>query len=223
MRSGMRLALFPCLVLALDGCALTSGHVRLEAARLTVPVTTGAGREVIIFPAEDQRSDVHRCGVKRNTYGSETANVYCEPPPAQWLSEVVLRSVDKAGFKVVTTQTAKSPDPLRLRLTLNHLFVDQVPGFVTVSLLADVHVTITAETSTGLSAERSFCVRGERDVPAVIDAGLQSSFDQAAQSLADEIVLALVELAKTYPSSSPAVASVPSEPGNALALREGAP
>ena len=58
----------------------------------------------------------------------------------------------EAGFSIVTTQTAKSPNPLRLRLTLKQLFMDwrDVGDGMTLMISADVHVLIHAETASGL-------------------------------------------------------------------------
>ena len=192
------------LLVTLGGCALTDGHVRLPAASVTTAAMGGAGREVIVFPVRDGRDERKRCGVKRNSLGAETANVLCEPEPSQWLGELTLRALDRAGFKVVTTRTAKSADPLRLRLTLKHLFIDQVNGVLTVALVTDAHVVIDAETQTGLSAQRSFFAKSENDVLAVLDSGLQASMDQAVEQLADGIVTAVVELNAKYPATGAA-------------------
>jgi hypothetical protein len=192
------------LLVTLQGCAFTNGHVRLPAASLTTATTGGAGREVIVFPVRDERDELKRCGVKRNGLSAETADVLCEPEPSQWLGELMLRALDRAGFKVVTTRTAKSADPLRLSLTLRHLFIDQENGVLTVALVTDAHVVIDAETQTGLSAQRSFFAKSENDVLAVLDSGLQASMDHAVEKLADEMVTALVDLNAKYPSTGAA-------------------
>ncbi|RYZ07377.1 MAG: hypothetical protein EOO73_12025 [Myxococcales bacterium] len=207
------------LLLSLAGCALTDGHVHLNTSPQTSAASGGAGREVIVFPVHDEREEQTRCGVKRNGFGAETANVLCEPDPSQWLGELVLRGLDRAGFKVVTTQTAKTADPLRLRLGLKHLFIDQVNGALTVALVTDAHVVIQAQTETGLSAERSFFAKSENDVLAVLDSGLQASMDEAVEKLADGIVDALVGLNAKYPSAGSRVA-VARRPSTELARLE---
>ncbi len=188
------------LLATLSGCAFMDGHVRLNAVPVATAATGGAGREVIVFPVQDERDDSKRCGVKRNGFEAETADVLCEPEPSQWLGELVLRALDRAGFKVVTTQSAKSADPLRLHVKLKHLFIDQVNGVLSVALVTDAHVVIEANTQTGLSAERSFFAKSEKDVLGVVDSGLQASMDQAVEQLADEMVTALIGLNARYPS-----------------------
>jgi hypothetical protein len=70
----------------------------------------------------------------------------------------------------------------------------------TVTLNTDVHVIVTADTATGLAAERNFFVQAKTDVGGVLDSGLQASADQATQQLADHIVDAVIALSKRYPS-----------------------
>lgn len=185
----------------LGGCALTDGHVRLNPVPSGTAAQGGQGREVIVFPVVDERADSNRCGVKRNTWEAETADVLCEPEPRQWLGELVLRAVDRAGFKVVTTQTARSADPLHLRIKLKHLFIDQVNGVVTLALITDAHVVIEAETPSGLVAKRSFFAKSRNEVLGVLDSGLQASMDEAVDQLAKEMVTALIGLNARYPSA----------------------
>ncbi len=209
------------LLLAPSGCAFTNGHVRLDAVSKESAATGGGDREVIVFPAVDERTDAARCGVKRNTYGSETADVLCTPEPSQWLSELILRALDRAKFKVVTTLTARTADPLRIHLRLERLFIDQIPGMWTVTLNTDVHVLVSADTATGLIAERSFFVQAKADVGGVTDKGLQASMDQATQQLADHFVDAVLALSRRYPSQRALARTASARPWQvALAARE---
>lgn len=174
------------------------------------------------MPAVDTRSDAARCGIKRNAYGVETANVYCAPPPREWLGQLVAVGLRQAGFRVVTTKTKRGPDPLFVHLDLEHMFVDQVPGMWTVALVADVHVIVKVATLSGLSAERSFFVKGENDVAAVLDSGIQEAVDTAAQRLVDEIVRAITGLADRYPGVG-AVEVAATKSGALVALSEAQP
>jgi hypothetical protein len=203
----------------LGGCAFTDGHVKLDPIPTASAAHGGGGRELVVFPATDTRTEHARCGVKRNTYGSETADVLCTPEPSAWLSELVLRGLDRAKFKIVTTQTAQSADPLRIRLRLAHLFIDQIPGMMTVTLHTDVNVVVSVESKAGLVAERSFLVQTDTEVAAVLDRGLKDAMDQATARLVDRIVDAVLVLSKRYPSSE-AAATVVSSPGMVVAIRE---
>jgi hypothetical protein len=210
-------------LLSSSACAFTDGHVRLDSVSKESAANGGGGREVVVFPATDTRTEQARCGVKRNTYGVETADVLCSPEPSQWLSELVLRGLDRAKFKIVTTRTAQSADPLRIRLRLEHLFIDQVPGMLTVTLHADVHVIVTAENAAGLVAERSFLVQSETEVAAVLDSKLQETMDLATQQLADRLVEAVLALSRRYPSASPARTASSARRANVVASHKVGP
>ena len=218
-----RLAGLGLLLLTPSACAFTTGHVHLDPLSRESAANGGGGREVILFPAVDERQEPARCGVKRNTYGMETADVLCTPEPSQWLSELILRGLDRARFKVVTTLTAKSPDPLRIHLRLEHLFIDQIPGFWMVTLNTDVHVVVAADSAAGLAAERAFFVQSRSEVMGVLDSGLQASMDQATQQLADHIIDAVLALSKRYPSQGVAPVAEAKDFGAALAVREVGP
>jgi hypothetical protein len=181
------------------GCALTPARVVLKGDPAGMRLEGGAGREVVVFPVTDERGDSARCGVKRNAYGTETADARCEPDASTWLVHLVLRGLNQAGFRPVTLLTAKTPDPLRLRLTLEHLFIDADPGFATVMLTADVHVLVTADTASGLVATRSFFVQVERSTVALTDRAYQATMDEATDMLIARVVTAVVELANHYP------------------------
>jgi hypothetical protein len=182
------------------GCALTPARVVLKGDPAGVTLEGGAGREVVVFPATDARSETARCGVKRNTYGAETANAFCKPEASTWLVELVLRGLNQAGFRPVTLLTAQTPDPLRLRLRLERLFIDPDPGFTTVTLTADVHVGVTADTASGLVATRSFFVQVEESTAFVTDGSYQSVMDRATNALIARVVAAVVELADRHPA-----------------------
>jgi hypothetical protein len=198
-RHAVLLGVMALWLLTLGGCALTDAQVRLDSSAAKLRIRGGREREVIVLPATDTRPDPKRCGAKRNTYGVETADVFCAPAPRQWLGQLVANGLYRAGFRVVTTKTKRAKDPLFVHLELEHLFVDPVPGMWVVTLVADVHVIVKVGTLSGLVAERSFWVKGENAVTAVADDDFQVAVDRATQRLADSIVHAILSLANRYP------------------------
>jgi hypothetical protein len=182
------------------GCALTPARVLLKDDPAGLRLQGGAGREVVVFPVTDERGDSTRCGVKRNAYGTETADARCEPDASTWLVHLVLRGLNQAGFRPVTLLTAKTPDPLRIRLTLERLFIDADPEFATVTLTADVHVLVAVDTASGLAARRSFFVQVEQSTALVTERAYQAVMDEATNALVARVVAAVVELADKYPA-----------------------
>lgn len=217
-------ALAAVALLGAPGCAFIPETVALDSLTISAPRKGGRGREVIVFPAVDARPYPAGCGAKRNGWGVATARIKCKPEPKDWLGSLVLTGLHQAGFRIVTTQTANSPDPLRLRLTLKQLFLDMQandePAVGTLS--ADVHVLIQAETDSGLVADRSFFVAKRQNVfdgyyynrpdktdPSVVRAHVM---DDATRDLAAAIVNAVLILADRFPTigTVPGSASRPS-------------
>ena len=129
-----------------------------------------------------------------------TARITCKPEPKDRLGYLVLSGLRQAGFHLVTTHTAKSPDPLRLRLTLKQLFLDMQANdaLKTLTLTADVHVLIQAEAASGLAAERNFFVAKRQDVmdgpdlchqPGKFDTSVARGqvMDEATRELSDQL------------------------------------
>lgn len=211
------LALLACT----SGCAFVPVHVELDTSAPRLSWEGGGQREVIVFPALDRRPDTERCGAVRNGFGAETANVYCNVPPAAWLSELLVRSLDRAHFKTVTVPTAKSPAPLRIHLALMQLFVESANvkrvtegeaqgGEALTGVVADLHVRVVAETTSGLLATRSFFVHG------IDSSGLPSSYEhsiaRAGRHMADALVVAILALTERYPE----IGTIPEEAGAAV-------
>jgi hypothetical protein len=211
----LQLAIPLILWTALSGCALTPGRVVLNADPAAVTLEGGAGREVVVFPVEDRREDTERCGVKRNSFGAETADVRCQPEPAVWLVELTLRGLHRAGFRPVTLITKTTADPLQLRLELEHLFIDVVPGVLTLTFIADVHVIVRAETASGLVATRSFFVKVKEESALGTNVPYQRAMDRATKALVARIVRAVVKLADESLPEGPA----PARPAEVSATR----
>ena len=208
-RRGAARAIGCGLWLALSSCAWGQEKIHLQPLTISAPKEGGKQREVIVFPAVDARASTMRCGMKRNGYKAEVGRIYCDREPKDWLGELILLGLNQSGFKIVTTQNAKSANPLRLQPTLKFLFVDDVeagPNDDFYKIAADVHVVLRAESSSGLVAERSFYA-SER-LP-VFSAPLKKEewpsavreevVAQATRRLAEDIVIAVVELADRYP------------------------
>jgi hypothetical protein len=207
-------ALVPAFLVGAAGCAMPQ-TVALDTLTIRAPRKGGRGREVIVFPAVDERPDAAGCGAVRSSMTEGTALVTCEPEPKDWLAHLVLAGLNQAGFHIVTTENARSPDPLRLNLTLKQLFMDMQPQYEAEAWLlsADVQVLIQAKTATGLAAERSFVVGKKQLVtapspgwddhqPVKHDASLARAYvmDEATRDLAAEIVNAIIILADRYPT-----------------------
>ena len=164
----------------------------------------GQGRRiVVVIPFADQRSIQNRCGMKKNGYNMDTANLLCSEAPARWLAELLTQELRKSGFDA--TLEPPSPDPgdgLRIEGTLLRLFVEPLIGFITVSGDAEMHVELHASSKSGLVATRSFFARTSRSsVVGTLDI-YQEALDSATQQMIREMVSAILALINRYPEIS---------------------
>src|SRR5262249_19099206 len=143
----------------LCGCALNTVPVSPPMAELTTDASLGAGRVVLVeLPFKDDRPDRTRCGMTKNSYGMDTANVDCTVPPKQFVAEQLVHGLRAAGFSVTEAQSA---DPLRVEGTLTQFFLEPKVDAFTFTPEADVGVRLVATSASGLRAGRDFYVKGE--------------------------------------------------------------
>jgi hypothetical protein len=101
---------------------------------------------------------------------------------------------------VLDASAAHRPGALRIEGSLQKLFVEPVIGAWTVSLEADLTVTLKASSETGLEASRKFFVKGWK--PGQMASTMQpyhTALHRATQQLLEEMVRGIVELMDRYP------------------------
>lgn len=184
-----------------SGCALTTMTLRPPVhADVTSARSVGGGREILlIVPFVDQRPTPARCGMKKNGYNVDTADINCSVPPNQWLATLVADELRAAGFRVTLDPKQASPAALRLDATLTQFFLEPEVGFATFSPEADIELLVVATSASGLDAKRNFYFKGRETALS----GLEDNFRLAAESAVKEmlvgLVAALTELVKHYP------------------------
>lgn len=206
-----------CLAVALSGCA-TEHTLRLSTNAAETRVRGGLDREVIVFAAADARPVQTRCGTIRTM--TSRAAVRCGSDVDAWLTATIVEGLYRAGFAIVTLDTATTPAPLRLRATVHRLVVDEGVDEgpdMDLSIVAQVHFTLHAHTANGLSAERSFVVEGSREVRAMVRSWyFQAAMDRVSLRIAEVVGSAVIELADRYPElGRPHRAGAPAVPAHA--------
>jgi hypothetical protein len=210
-----RRASLPVLVMMLlgaasSGCALTSLTLDpSHQARSVQAPSRGQGREIVLVaPFDDNRTITHRCGMKKNGYNWDTADIHCQTAPNLVLAQLLQEALLAAGFQVRTTADAVSPSTLRVAGSLTMFFVEPKVGAFTFSPEADIEVHLTATTATGLRAERRFYSKAVATALAGTDARFQQAYDTATRVMIDRLVDAIVALAHRYPApAAPRVAT----------------
>lgn len=187
------------LVLApLWGCALNNVHVGPPTTPLTTDASLGRGRVVLIeMPFKDDRPDRTRCGMVKNGYGMDTANVVCVVPPKEFVAEQLVRGLSAAGFSVIDGQSA---DPLRIEGTLVQFFLEPKVDALTFTPEADVGVHLVATSASGLRAERDFYVKGEELSVIGWESNFQHASDKGTNTIVEAMIVAIAELCDHYPA-----------------------
>jgi hypothetical protein len=188
------------IALLASGCAFHDVSLDMPISGLSTPLRGGNGRQIVVtVPFADQRAQPNRCGMQKNGYNMDTANVLCRKEPTQWFAQLLGDELRAAGFTVVAADAAHKPSALRVDGTLLQLFVEPLAGAFTVSCEADLQVRLVASSETGLHAERTFMAKGVWQGFAGIDGPFQDSFKKASDAVLSDVVEAILDLMNRYP------------------------
>jgi hypothetical protein len=195
------LAGLPALAL-LSGCAFSDITIEPPRAAPAAGRTLGRGREIALVTAfEDRRPQPDRCGMQKNGYNMDTADVNCTLPPPKWLADALARGLQDAGF-VVTASPSPSPTAARVEGDVLQFFVEPKLGFFTFTPEADISVRLKVSTPSGLRAERVFYFKSEE----VSFVGLEYNFQAAAELSTTQAVTTMVQaiagLLDRYPGAA---------------------
>ena len=198
----MRRVWLPCaiLVLMLSGCSTTDVKLLPPPAGLTAPIPGGAQRQVIItVPFADARQITNRCGMQRSGYGDETASAYCEGDPAQWIAALLAAELKASGFTVLSTEEGARDSALKIEGVLLKLFAEPVIGPWLTAIETDLSVKLVVTSRSGLRAERTFFVKGDREAIVWTQGTFNDSLDRGTRQLLGKMVEDILELMKRYP------------------------
>ena len=190
--------IFPFLLLT--ACAFTDITVDTADTSGSLHISGGENREIVLLvPYDDERNIQNRCGMKKNGYNMDTADVFCSTPPAQQLAEAVAEELRNAGFNVRTQGEASKASGVKIQGALLKFFVEPVIGFTTVSMETDISVHLIATSNNGLNAERTFFVKGVQSAMVATKSNFQGSVNNATAQIVKQIVTAIITLMNRYP------------------------
>ena len=169
--------------LATSGCAFSDLRVSPPPGPMGATSGAGARRAVFVAGLVDRRPNGPRCGMQKNMYNMDTANVHCTEDPAVAMTRLLITELAAGGF--VVNQGTPGPESVILEGALLQFFVEPKVGVFTFTPEADIHIALHARTASGLAADRSFYVKGEETSMA----GLESNFQKAAEAATRHIVL----------------------------------
>lgn len=191
----------PLAALLSVGCVFIDAEVHpVDPGDIGVPSGVGHGREVIVdLPFYDRRYEPGRCGMQKNGYNTETADVKCTAPPNLFLAVLLHDALVQAGYRVLGPEAEPGPTTAVVRGVLGQYFVEPKINF-TINHEADVSVRLFVTSPSGLRAERTFYVKGEADAMMVAETHFQAASDEATQRIVRAMVVAITELLDHYPS-----------------------
>ncbi|HEX8107666.1 MAG TPA: hypothetical protein VF516_08045 [Kofleriaceae bacterium] len=187
--------------LCAPGCAITTMTLETPPhARVTMATSVGEGREIaLVVPFADRRATPQRCGMKKNGYNMDTADILCAEPPNQWLAALLAEELRKAGFRVAADPRQAGPGALRLEGTLTQFFLEPDVGFFTFSPEADIELRLVASAPSGLVAERRFYCKGRETALSGLEENFRLAADSAVRDMLVRVVAAVAELVRQYP------------------------
>jgi hypothetical protein len=192
----------PCVILVvmLSGCATTDVTLTPPASGLKTPIPGGNQRQVVVaIPFSDARQITNRCGLQRSGYGDETATAYCEGDPTHWLAAMLAGELEASGFTVLAAEQGGRDSALKIEGVLLKIFAEPVVGAWTTTIETDLSVRLVATSRTGLRAERTFFVKGDRESVVWTQGVFNESLERGARELLGKMVEAILELMKQYP------------------------
>ena len=197
----MRRVWLPCAILGLMLSACSTTDVKLlPPSGLTAPIPGGAQRQVIIaMPFADARQITNRCGMQRSGYGVETASAYCQGDPAQWIAALLADELKASGFSVLSSPEGARDSALKIEGVLLKLFAEPVIGPWLTAIETDLSVKLVVTSRTGLRAERTFFVKGDRESIVWTQGTFNDSLERGTRELLGKMVEDILELMKRYP------------------------
>jgi hypothetical protein len=187
------------VALAGSGCALTDMRLRPpEVPEVSQQCSSTRPLVTLVVPFDDSRPHRNRCGMKKNGYNMDTADILCDADPARYLAGLLAAELDKAGFEVQRKATSSSGG-LRLEGQLLQFFVEPKVGASTFTPEADIHVKLSATSASGLRAERNFYMKWEEVSMVGTEDNFQTAADTATARIAGSMTQAVQELIQRFP------------------------
>jgi hypothetical protein len=198
------------------GCAFANVDVHPPETPAASPATAertggrGRNREVIVMaPFGDDRADRTRCGMQKNGYDMDTANVNCTEVPGRWLADELALELTRAGYRPLRSDAVPGPNSVVIHGSVRQLFLEPVHHFWTLTVEGDFSASLAVTSPNGLRAERSFFVKGTQEGLASTEGTFQSAADRASHRLARQMVESLTELLDRYPDLGGPTATAP--------------
>ena len=177
------------LLLSCGGCAFTTWEVQVPAT--PVGVRQSAAAEVVIREVSDKRPE-KRVGVKKNGWGSITADVVATNDVAQALRESLAGSLQASGLQVVQ----QSARPWTIDAEIQQLVAEPDMGFWTMEIFCEARVRVQVASPDGGVYRRTFVGHASKGGIMIPDEGdYVTALHGALEDVLRQFMAALAELA----------------------------
>ncbi len=189
------------LLLFTGGCAFVDLNVAPPNANgLIEQSSIGRGREIVLDASfADRRPFPSRCGMQKNGYNIDTADVKCIVSPPVWLSAALEQGLVNAGFRVRKSNEPGTATAVHIEGAVLQFFVEPDVGFVTFTPEADISVKLVVTSASGLRAERVFYVKGTEESLVGTEDNFQKAADDGTRQVVQAMVTAIATLLDRYP------------------------
>ncbi len=194
--------------MGLAACALfpacSTYRIPLPSKSMASGLLGGDQRRIhVATPFGDERPHYDECDEK-----AAVPRLQCSPEAPEWFATQLEQALQSAGFQLVQEANQLGLDDPRIDGALLRFAVENRPGFSEVTSEADAHVRLEIRTESGLSAERSFYVKGSRASSVATSQTMQrEAVDDVSQRIFRDVVAAVLSLMNRYPEVGRAVPS----------------
>ena len=181
------------------GCAFGDLTIQVPNPTDTTGYSGGNDRVVIVPPFVDKRPR-SRIGMKKNSYGMDTANVLANQDISSWLGARLGNELKAAGFRV--NPPGENATATKIQGFTHQFFIEPVIQWTTVDIESDISVLIRVTRPDGLEAERRYYVKGlEQAFLAEFGDSYVPSLSKASNDLMKRIMADIINLLNRYPES----------------------
>lgn len=196
------------------GCAFGDLTLAPPQRASGVPASQrGANRSIVVVSPFADRRPVDRCGMKKNAYNVDTANVFCREAPESSIPRLLARELQEAGFRVVRDPEDAAPGTPIVRGVVEQFFIEMNSNFFTGAMEADVAIQLRVELPHQRVAIRRFFVKGDEGTFLSPDDDMYLAQNSAVREILLDAVGALANLMDRLPPP-PAVPPTPAVPAD---------
>ena len=188
MRLLTSLCSFASALALLGGCATVDSTIAVGHEKPIAATHLTAAREVSVETARTAAATgTDRQGVKKNSYGQDSASIFTEPKPDQIVQQALTAELGRAGF------TVGKDSPNTIRVEIHQFFAEPEVGLFAGDVFAVVDATVSVNLGPG-KVKRRFNGIGKVTTLIWADGSYRDAYQLALQDFLGKCVPEIVRL-----------------------------